>query len=195
MKKLLLIALIAVLGYFTWDTVTSGANLFDLSIPSYKHIEDSNKKLDAQQLVLDELIDKTYANKIKDVNNAKTDFKYKKQSYDTLAANATDEQLEAAMKEEEFLLDYLWIVVGNYADDNNVKFLMEVKEDDFAIDFDVTGSYISIINFIYDLANDSELRFLIDNIQLEGGSNHDSTTKAKFSVSGVKVITKADEAN
>ena len=195
MKKLLLIALIAVLGYFTWDTVTAGANIFNLSIPSYKDIEDGNINLDQQQLSLAKLIDETYSGEIKDVNNAKTDFKYKKQSYDTLAANATDEQLEAAMKEEEFLLDYLWIVIGNYADDNNVKFLMETNEEDFTIDFDVTGSYISIINFIYDLANDSELRFLIDNIQLEGGSNHDSTTKAKFTVSGVKVITKADEAN
>lgn len=95
------------------------------------------------------------------------------------------------MREEEFLLDYLWILVGNYADDNEVKVLIDVK-DGKSIEFDVTGSYISIINFVYDIANDPELRFVVDNIQLEGGSNQDTVTKAKFTVYGLNIVTKTE---
>ena len=99
------------------------------------------------------------------------------------------EQLEAAMKEEEFLLDYLWIVIGNYAEDNNVKFWMNTTEN-ATLEFDVTGTYISIINFVYDLSNDPELRFVIDNIQLEAGASKNTVTKAKFTVEGITVVTK-----
>lgn len=192
MKKLLLIALIAALVFLTYTAIASGTSIFGFDIPSYKQLQTANTKLDNSIAELNTLIDDEYAKKLDAVSRTKTDFNVKKQSYDSLAANATDEQLEAAMKEEEFLLDYLWILIGNYANDNNVKFLMNVN-DDYTIDFDVTGSYISIINFVYDLANDPELRFVIDNIQLEGGSNQNAVTKAKFTVAGITVITKAEE--
>ena len=192
MKKLLLIFLIIALGYLTYNTIVNGMSIGELKIPSYRALQESNRQLDSKISELDTLIDVTYSRKLGEVATSKTDFNIKKQTYDSLAANATDEQLEAAMRKEEFLLDYLWIVIGNYANDNNVKFLMNTN-DDYTIDFDVTGSYISIINFIYDLANDSELRFAINNIQLEGGSNQDAITKAKFTVYDINVITKAED--
>lgn len=191
MKKVILILIIGLLGFLTYNTITSGTQLMGYSIPSYKQLGENNAKLDTETNNLNTLINTTYANKVGYVVSAKKKFNEQKQLYDSLAANATDEQLEAAMREEEFLLDYLWILVGNYADDNGVKVLMNVKQD-FSIEFDATGSYISIINFVYDLANDPELKFVIDNIQLEGGSNQDTVTKANFTVYGVNVITKSE---
>ena len=192
MKKLLLIALIVALGYLTYSTVADGKSVFGYDIPSYNGLKENNAKLDSNIVNLEKLINSDYSFKVGEVAKEKTNFNMQKQEYDSLATNATDEQLEAAMREEEFLLDYLWIIIGNYADDNNVKFLMDVKSD-YTIDFDVTGSYISIINFIYDLSNDPELRFVIENVQLEGGSNQDVVTKAQFTVYGINVITKIEE--
>lgn len=192
MKKVILILIIGLLGFLTYNTVVNGTELFGYSIPSYKQLGEDNAKLDTETNNLTTLINTTYANEVGYVVSSKKKFNEQKQLYDSLAANATDEQLEAAMREEEFLLDYLWILVGNYADDNGVKVLMNVKDGDFSIEFDATGSYISIINFVYDLANDPELKFVVDNIQLEGGSNQDAVTKAKFIVYGVNVITKSE---
>ncbi|MBQ9314763.1 MAG: hypothetical protein IJ220_07230 [Clostridia bacterium] len=193
MKKILLILITIALVYLVVNTVTNGMEIGNLKIPSYSEIQRRNQELDTKIASLDNLIKSDYEKKKNEVASAKADFNVKKQSYDSLAANATDEQLEAAMKNEEYLLDYLWILVGNYANDNNVKFLMNVNDDEeFTIDFDVTGRYISIINFIYDLANDAELKFVIDNIQLEGGSNQNEVTKGKFTVSGVNVVTKVE---
>lgn len=194
MKKILIILITISLGYLVYNTISNGMEIGSIHIPSYKELQDGNANLNKKVADLDNLIKTDYEKKKSEVATAKADFNVKKQSYDSLAANATDEQLEAAMKKEEYLLDYLWIVVGNYANDNDVKFLMNVNNDeDYTIDFDVTGRYISIINFIYDLANDAELRFVIDNIQLEGGSNQNKVTKGKFTVSGVNVITKNAE--
>lgn len=196
MKKIILIFITIALAYMLYNTVVNGLEIGNLKILSYNDIIAANETLDNRISDLNTLITKDYERKKSDVATAKADFNVKKQSYDALAANATDEQLEAAMKNEEYLLDYLWILVGNYANDNNVKFLMNVNNDeDYTIDFDVTGRYIAIINFIYDLANDRELRFIIDNIQLEGGSNQNEITKGKFTVSGVNVITKTDDSS
>lgn len=192
MKKVILILIIGLLGFLTYNTIVNGTQVLGYQIPSYKDLGENNAKLDSETNNLSSLIKTTYANEVGYVVTSKKKFNEQKQLYDSLAANATDEQLEAAMREEEFLLDYLWILVGNYADDNGVKVLMDVKEDGFTIEFDATGSYISIINFVYDLANDPELKFVIDNIQLEGGSNQDTVTKAKFVVYGVNVVTKTE---
>ena len=189
MKKFVLILIIAALVYLSYNAIKNGTNVFAHDIPSYAKLKQDNLTLDSEIAALNGKIYGTYATEVGKVATSKSAFNMEKQQYDTLAAEATDEQLEAAMREEEFLLDYLWIVVGNYAEDNNVKFEMRTNPD-FSIDFDVTGSYISIINFVYDLANDPELRFIIDNMQLEGGSNKDAVTKAKFTVYGINVVTK-----
>lgn len=189
MKKILLALLIVALGYLTYSTITTGTTVFGLTIPSYKTLTEKNDKLDTDIADLSKAINIDYSVAVSSVATAKAKFNKEKQEYDSLAANATDEQLEAAMKEEEFLLDYLWIVVGNYAEDNNVKFWMNTAEN-ATLEFDVTGTYISIINFIYDLSNDPELKFVIDNIQLEAGASVDTVTKAKFTVEGITVVTK-----
>jgi hypothetical protein len=151
MKKIILILLTIVLLYLFYHTVTHGMQIGDIKILSYKEITEENAFLDSKINNLRSKINGDYERSKADVAGAKADFNTKKQAYDSLAANATDAQLEAAMKNEEFLLDYLWILVGNYANDNDVKFLMNVNDDeDYTIDFDVTGRYISIINFIYD---------------------------------------------
>lgn len=86
------------------------------------------------------------------------------------------------------MLDFLWMKVGTYANANDVKIKINPDESTPVVTFDVTGKYISIINFIYDLENDEELAFNVDNIVMEGGSS-DSVTKARFKVSGVNIVT------
>ena len=85
------------------------------------------------------------------------------------------------------MLDYLWIKVGNYANANNIKVLINPTNDS-ELNFDVSGPYISVINFIYDLENDENLRFNLNGIKLASSTSED-TTKANFSVDGVTVKT------
>ena len=65
---------------------------------------------------------------------------------------------------------------------------MQTDDVNLRINFDITGSYVSIINFIYDLENDENLRFNLNGIKLASSTSAD-TTKANFSVDGVTVKT------
>lgn len=192
MKKLLLILLIGLTGYATWLFATQGYELnlgfVQLDIPSYKEVQNNKENLDSKLTTL-----KTKNNNelVLEEGNVETSLKRyetKKQEYDMLAATASEKDIAEANKIERYLLDYLWIKIGNYASDNDIKFKMTPSDSDLSLTFDVTGKYISVINFIYDLENDVDLNFEINGITIQGGSS-DSIVKANFRVEGVRVVT------
>ncbi len=192
MKKILLILLIGLTGYVTWLFATQGYE-FDLgfvqiNIPSYQEVQNNKENLDSK---LTTLKNKNNNELVVEEGNVETSLKKyetKKQEYDMLAATASERDIAEANKIERYLLDYLWIKIGNYASDNDIKFKMTPDYDNYILTFDITGKYISVINFIYDLENDMDLNFEINGITIQGGSS-DSIVKANFRVEGVRVVT------
>ncbi len=192
MKKVLLILLIGLTGYATWLFATQGYE-FDLgfvqiNIPSYQEVQNNKENLDSK---LTTLKNKNNNELVVEEGNVETSLKKyetKKQEYDMLAATASERDIAEANKIERYLLDYLWIKIGNYASDNDIKFKMTPDYDNYILTFDITGKYISVINFIYDLENDMDLNFEINGITIQGGSS-DSIVKANFRVEGVRVVT------
>ncbi len=191
MKKILLILLIGLTGYATWLFATQGYE-FDLgfvqiNIPSYQEVQNNKENLDSK---LTTLKNKNNNELVVEEGNVETSLKKyetKKQEYDMLAATASERDIAEANKIERYLLDYLWIKIGNYASDNDIKFKMTPDYDNYILTFDITGKYISVINFIYDLENDMDLNFEINGITIQGGSS-DSIVKANFRVEGVRVV-------
>lgn len=192
-KKLVLIALSALSIYLTYVLVTEGAQ-FESRLPieinalSYNKILEEGDKLNNKLKQIDSLNKETLVEASNKVEEERAGFDSKKAQYEKLEANASEEEIAEANKKQEYLLDYLWIVIGNYANDNNVKFKMQTDEVNLKINFDITGSYISIINFVYDLQNDENLKFNLNGIKIASSSSAD-TTKASFSVDGVTVKT------
>lgn len=198
-KKLLYVLLIVVgiwafYGFFFQGKIAINIASFntEYAVPSFNDLKDKRTELDSNLNKLNRLNTSGISNATAYVENEIRNYETKKREYDTLALNASREEIAEANKEEKFLLDYLWIRVGNYANDNNVKFKMTPNDAESTLSFDVTGSYISIINFIYDLQNDSVLNFVIDGVVIQGGSS--SQAKAYFNVENVSVITSPSEA-
>ncbi len=156
---------------------------------SYTDLKDKAQSLQDKKAELLKLNNTTYKQELDSLEVTKSAFKNNKNGYDELAAHASVEEIRQLNQTKEYLLDYLWIKVGTYAQDNDVKFKMdtETHKSIDRIDFDVTGQYIAIINFIYDLQKDSELAFNIDNIVMQGGSS-DAVTKASFYVLDINVV-------
>lgn len=191
-KKVLLILIIGLTGYSTWLFASQGYETvlgpISLDVPSYKEVVSDKETLDSKlstlntknknELVIEEI----------KVEKSMQNYEARKQEYDMLATTASEKEIAEANKIERYLLDYLWIKVGNYASDNDVKFKMTPNNVEQSLTFDVTGKYISVINFIYDLENDVDLNFEIDGIVVQGGSS-DSVVKANFKVEGIRVIT------
>lgn len=190
-KKILYVLVIILAGYGCYIVFTQGFSrnlgFLKLEIPSYASVQDDKKNLDKNLSRLDGLISKDLVEAEKAVTEEDKNFKTKQAMYLARAEGATKEQIAEANKEEVYLLDFLWMRIGKYASDNDVKWKMDYDGEE-TLSFNITGSYISVINFIYDIENDNELDFGIEGIVIEGGSS-DAIVKANFVVEGVQVIT------
>lgn len=193
-KKLILALVVAISVYGVYVLIVSGIQLsrlpfgLKLNVSSFKEMENVGISLNDKLTQIDSLNNSQIAAARNEVESEKANFELQKQKYEELEANASEEEIAEANKEQEYLLDYLWIVIGNYANDNNVRFKMQTDDVNLKINFDITGSYISIINFVYDIENDENLKFTLNGIQLASGTGVDPA-KASFSVDGVTVKT------
>ena len=198
-KKILLLALVIVLAIGLLMNFLHGVNLpieifGEKSTGSYTDILDLAKSLQEKKQELNNLNDKTFKAEVDRLEIMQGAFKNSKNEYDDLAAHASAEEIRQLNQSKEYLLDYIWMRVGTYAQDNDVKVLIDTETDKEInrINFDVSGQYIAVINFIYDLQKDQELAFNIDNIVMQGGSS-DSVTKASFYVLDINVVSKVSD--
>lgn len=194
MRKFILTVVSGLLLWAIYVMINSGVQIeksrlpINVNIFSYKEMLEQGDVLNQKLYEMEELNNEKIVVATNKVEEERIGFESKKAEYEALEANASEEEIAEANKRQEYLLDYLWIVIGNYANDNNVKFKMQTDEENLRINFDITGSYVSIINFIYDLQNDKNLRFNLNGIRLASSTSSDST-KANFSVDGVTVKT------
>lgn len=192
-KKLILVAVCVLALWLTYVMVTSGLDLSNklpikIKIVPFTEITANGEVLSQKIDRIGVLNTTEIAAARNKVETEKANFEAKRTEYALLEANASEDEIAEANKKQEYLLDYLWIVIGNYANDNNVKFLMTIDDVNLRIKFDITGSYISIINFIYDIENDENLKFNLNGIEMASGALADST-KASFTVDGITVKT------
>lgn len=199
MKKLMLLLVSVLCIYFSFTALKNGyvgivTEKFQLQfkVPSYAQIQDEKAEFDSKVKELKNLNSTGIPNASGEVDLELTNYANKKNAYEELKSTANREQIAEANKIEIYLLDYLWIKVGNYANDNAVKFKMTPNTENATLSFDITGSYISVINFIYDIQNDSELNFQLNGIVIEGASS-DKEVKAKFTVEDINVVTSPDQ--
>ncbi len=187
-KKIALFIIIVLFIFGTFNVYKNGLTFSSVNALSYESITKKNAELNTAIANLNNLNKTEYGAMVSKLESAKSNFDTNQKAYETLAASASEKDIAEANKEEKYLLDYLWIKVGNYANENDIKVLIDPDISNRLVNFDVTGSYISIINFIYDLENDEELAFDVDNLIMEGADTAD--TKATFTVSNVLVVTK-----
>ena len=197
-KKLLLLILVCILAYGVFSSWAYGVsiNIFglDFTTSSYAGIATKADELNNR---IDELEAKNNAEYKLALNKkqaAVSNFENSKNEYENLAAEASVEDIKEANKKEEYYLDYLWMKIGTYANNSDIKVLIDPNYDAKLINFDVSGQYIAVINFIYDLENDPDLAFNIDNLVMQGGSSA-AVTKASFQVRDVTIITSEVKAD
>lgn len=191
-KKLLQLILVCILAVGVFNSWAHGFSfqMFGTSIDvsSYSGIAGKSQNLSNKVNELERKNTTEYNSAIDRKNSAVNAFNNSKTDYDTLALEASVDEVREANKEEEYFLDYLWMKLGTYADTNDIKWIPNINYEAETIDFDITGPYIAVINFIYDLENDPELAFNIDNLVMQGGSSA-AVTKAAFQVRNIKVLT------
>lgn len=191
-KKLLLLILVCILGYGLFSSWAHGFsfNMFGLKydISSYSGIADKSEKLVGRINDLEKKNSTEYNSALNKQKAAISNFDNSKVEYEELAAQASVDEIREANQQEEYFLDYLWMKIGTYANNGDIKVLINPNYEAATINFDISGQYIAVINFIYDLENDTELAFNIDNLVMQGGSSS-KVTKASFQVKNIKIVT------
>lgn len=197
-KKLLLLILVCVLAFGVFSSWAHGFSFdmfglqFDTS--SYNGIVKKAKELNNKIDELENTNDSKYNLALTKQKAAISNFEKSKDEYEELTTQASLEEIREANKREEYFLDYLWMKIGTYANNSDIKVLIDPDYEAALINFDISGQYIAVINFIYDLENDPELAFNIDNLVMQGGSTA-AITKASFQVRNINIITSEVKAD
>lgn len=191
MKKILLITLIILLVILTYYSLDKGITIGKLNILSIAQIKEKNDSLDAQIEETNKVIDTEYPDKMSKLKTASNKLETAKQEYLDLTNLSTNDEILKATLEESYAIELLWTKVGNHARNKGVNINMSVTTSDtgtkglYDLEFTVNGTYLSIINFVEVLENDSVLNFRIKNFKLVPSQG--SILKATFTVKNIAI--------
>ena len=96
-----------------------------------------------------------------------------------MIAVSTDSEVQEAAQLQTYEIEYLWAKIGNHATSEGATIKMDVTKgtnttsNTYNLKFTVTGSYISITDFISDIENDSSLGFKIEEFKMLPGNGSD----------------------
>lgn len=122
MKKYskLIILSVVLLGLIALVTL---AMIFDVDLFLFKNLSIAGlqeKKLSVEQLISKQIIEESNNVSAKaELQTSKNNFDVAKETYENID-ESTISIVQEATKEEKYFIEYLWIVLGNYASVNNV---------------------------------------------------------------------------
>ncbi|MBO5412917.1 MAG: hypothetical protein J6A29_01190, partial [Clostridia bacterium] len=191
MKKLLFAVLIILLVILTYYAVDKGITIGKINILSISQIQEKNDALDAKIEEANKTIDTEYPNKMSSLKTASNKLSQAKKEYLDLTNLSTNDQIIKATLEESYAIELLWAKIGNYARNKGVDINMSVVSSNtgtrglYNLNFTVRGTYLSIVNFIESIENDSVLNLRIKNFKLLPSEG--SILQATFTVNNIAI--------
>lgn len=191
------------------------AMIYDVDLFLFKNLSISSmkqKKVDLDALMLAQAKEQTNNKNAKNnLKSAKDSFDVAKQKYENISQE-TIELVQEATKEEKYFIEYLWIVLGNYATANNLGISIITPGSTADIDKNnstnnspivdsvvgtgssnkdgiqiiVEGRYANVADFVFDVENDKSLRFRLDNIKM--AYEEDNRIQATFDILSLAVL-------
>ena len=179
------------------------AMIFDVDLVLFKNLSIAG--IQEKKMTVEDLIDKQAKEETSN-SNAKSELQKSKNAFDVAKENyenidpSTIELVQEATKEENYFIEYLWIVLGNYATTNKVSINITTPgaTNDTTnssassaalknvVTITIEGRYANIADFVFDVENDKSLRFKLDNIQMIYSGNN--KVKATFDVLSLSVL-------
>lgn len=177
MKKILISIIGIIILILICVSAFKGIKIGKISIYSYDNIKQQSLNLDSKIEEANTQINQNYAKSISDVEKATSDLNRVKDEYESKVGLNGELGITQI---EKYKIEYLWGIIGNYAKDENITVTLDVKEtsieDTYNINFTLNGSYVGITDFLYDIENDDELNYRIDDFKIEPTTITTSTT-------------------
>ncbi len=193
MKKLLMLILIVLLVALGGFIVIQGFQVGNTEILSYAGIQEKSNSLDEKIQEASKLIGKDYKQAVNTVDSDAKQLQQKKKDYEDKFVVNTDGTIDETSlidKYGKYKIETLWVKLGNHATKEGATLKMEVMGGTpigitqstsktpakfYNLNFTVYGDYISILEFISDIENDSELGFKIEDFKMLPRATSDSS--------------------
>lgn len=192
MRKFLFLILTVLILILTFLLIRDGLSIGDIRILGVSEIQALSGQLDSKIEEAKKLTEQDFNTENDKLNEALTDVAKQRDNYETVLAQSSKEDIEEALRKEKYEIEKLWISIGNYADEHNVKVNIQITNSSSGIAevkdlrFTVNGSYGGITEFIYDLEDDPELEFKIENFNMLPDVEK-SNLKSTFTVKDINV--------
>lgn len=191
MRKYLLIIITIILAILFICLVSFGF----LRIKSYSQIASLSEQKNNILRELDDLNSVDFKNKVSELKAATNNYRAIKSQYNSLVESGELSEVAIYNSMDVYNMDFLWTTIGNYATEKGVTLQFDVTRSSTEnsispecvmcdLNFIITGSYISITDFIYSIEDDDKLNFEIEDFLLEKGGED---LQATFVVRGVPI--------
>lgn len=156
-------------------------------------IQDKNLELETALEKVSTLTSVDQPKATAELNESAKQLVIAKEEYnDKVIYSSSDEIAEAGIT-RPYETEYLQTVLGNHAKDKIVNLRYELRQastgvsGEYDMYFTVTGSYVSITEFVAALENDSSLNFKIESFKLIPTTESTENLQATFVVKGINV--------
>lgn len=189
MRKILISLLVVLLLIGSAIFMVNGISRFNIN--GIKGLSEENDNVEKKISDLSNAIGVTYSNTESNLKRTANTLQGSKTEYENQAILSDSQNPTYASQLEKYEIDYLWTKIGNYAKDENVVIKIELVQSGtsnnlYNLNFNVTGEYVNITDFIYDIENDSKLGFKIDEFKM--GASKDNTLSATFVCKEIPII-------
>ena len=191
MKKLLISILIALLLILSIFIAINGLNVGKIEVLGIRGINQKNSELDQKIQQATQLSTIDYQKAFDEVEENSKKLTEEKKNYEDMALLNTDSEGQATAQLQKYEVEALWVKLGNHATSEGATMKMDIvrgsstSENMYDLNFTVNGSYISIIDFISDIENDSTLGFKIENFHMSGSGD---SLQATFVCKEISII-------
>lgn len=192
MRKFLFAVLAILILVLVFFLIRDGLTIGDFKILGVSEIQALNEQVDLKIAQATELTQVKFNSENEKLNASLEEVASQREKYERVLAQSSKEDIQEALTKEKYEVEKLWISIGNYADEHDVKVNLQITNSSSGIPevkdlrFTVNGSYVGITEFIYDLEDDPELEFKIENFNMVPDVEK-SNLKSTFTVKDINI--------
>lgn len=154
-------------------------------VSSISQLQEDSRKLSSSAVELERLTTTTYEEQKKALTAAIEEYQSAKDEYESLIPETVADTVigidETELK-DIYDVDFLWTIVGNYATEEGINLTFNINRNTTSalamnnassnyivcdLKFTITGNYINLTDFIYDLEDDDRLNFEINDFYMQ----------------------------
>lgn len=196
MKRRLINSLIFILILMVIILIILGLRSNSFGIESYISLEKKSAEISKQIADLEKRSKDNFEEKKKALLELSEKYENEKLKYETRSKNLKVGIEEIKISFDLYDIDFLWTIIGNYATEEGVSLkldVLKVSENKDFLDadyilcdlyFTISGTYISLIDFVYDLEDDERLNFEINDFSL---NKVNENLESKFIIKSVPI--------